>query len=120
MRFLISTHPLSLLFLNTIGPKRDAWRGSHTLKPHPFRCVWGWGSLRRAFSIVTPPPFGSPATSLLERPMGFAPPPHGGFAFIAAPQRQSARDLSYKLGGGRYICRMAIYLEPGGAAVCRM
>ena len=24
--------------------------------------------------------------------MGFAPPPRGGFAFIAAPERQSARD----------------------------
>jgi len=27
--------------------------------------------------------------------MGFAPPPRGGFAFVAAPERQSARDLSY-------------------------
>jgi len=27
--------------------------------------------------------------------MGFAPPPCGGFAFIAAPERQSARELSY-------------------------
>ena len=52
--------------------------------------------------------------------MGFAPPPRGGFAFIAAPERQSARDLSYRLGGGRYICRMAIYPEPGGQAVCQV
>ncbi len=42
--------------------------------------------------------------------MGFAPPPRGGFAFIAAPRRQSAREPCYYLGGGRYICRMAIYL----------
>jgi len=52
--------------------------------------------------------------------MGFAPPPHGGFAFIAAPERQSARDVSYLLGGGRYICRMAIYPEPGGPDVCQV
>jgi len=30
--------------------------------------------------------------------MGFAPPPRGGFAFLAAPKRQSARDPSYNSG----------------------
>src|SRR5215203_2873420 len=52
--------------------------------------------------------------------MGFAPPPRGGFAVVAAPERQSARDGSYQLGAGRYICRMAIYLEPGGATLCQV
>jgi hypothetical protein len=33
-----------------------------------------------------------------ERPMGFAPPPRGEFAFLAAPKRQSARDPSYNSG----------------------
>jgi hypothetical protein len=45
MRFFIFSHPLSLIVLNTIGPKRDARRGRHTLKPHPFRYVRGWSSL---------------------------------------------------------------------------
>jgi hypothetical protein len=44
--------------------------------------------------------------------MGFAPPPHGGFAFVAAPERQSAREPSYELGGVRRICHMDIYLKP--------
>ena len=52
--------------------------------------------------------------------MGFAPPPRGGFAFIAAPERQSAREPSYLLRCGRYICRVAIYPEPGGPAVCML
>jgi hypothetical protein len=34
---------------------------------------------------MAPPPFGCPASSLLERPLGFASPPRDGFAFIAAP-----------------------------------
>jgi len=95
MRFFIFFHPLSLIVDNTIGPKRDAWRVEAHAKAPSLRYVWGWGSLFRALCVVAPPPFGSPATSLLERPMGFAPPPHGGFAFIAAPERQSARDGSY-------------------------
>jgi hypothetical protein len=36
-----------------------------------------------------PTTFGNPATSLLERSMGFAPPPHGRFAFIASPERHA-------------------------------
>jgi hypothetical protein len=47
--------------------ERRIWRGRHTLKPHPFFYLRGWGSLFRALSVVTPPPFGSPATSLEER-----------------------------------------------------
>jgi hypothetical protein len=31
IRLFIFSHPLSLIVLNTIGPKRDAWRGRHTL-----------------------------------------------------------------------------------------
>ena len=76
MRFLIFSHPLSLTrVLNTIGPKRDAWRvGAHTEAPPLSLCVWGWGSLFRAFSIVTPPPFGSPATSLIREVHGLCAP----------------------------------------------
>jgi hypothetical protein len=48
IRLFISSHPLSLIVLNTISPKRDAWRGMHTLKPHPFCYLRGWGSLFRA------------------------------------------------------------------------
>src|SRR5919107_6381676 len=37
MRFLIFSHPLSLIVLITIGPKRDAWRAkAHAIKPAPF------------------------------------------------------------------------------------
>ena len=88
IRLFISSHPLSLIVLNTIGPKRDAWRGRHTLKPHPFCYVRGWGSLFRALSVVTPPPFGSLATSLLERSMGFAPRLAAG---LPLSRRRSAR-----------------------------
>ena len=63
------------------------------VKPHPLSLCREWG-LSRGLSIV-PPTFGNPATSLLERSMGFAPPPRGGFAFLAAPKRQSARKTSY-------------------------
>jgi Transposase IS116/IS110/IS902 family len=46
----------------------------------------------RAGRSALPPPFDSPATSSQlassRRPVGFAPPLHSGFAFIAAPRRQ--------------------------------
>ena len=48
IRLFIFSHPLSLIVLNTISPKRDAWRGRHTLKPHPFCYLRRWGSLFRA------------------------------------------------------------------------
>ena len=48
IRLFIFSHPLSLIVLNTIGPKSDAWRGMYTLKPHPFCYLRGWGSLFRA------------------------------------------------------------------------
>jgi hypothetical protein len=43
IRLFISSHPLSLIVLNTISPKRDAWRGMHTLKPHPLLLSEGVG-----------------------------------------------------------------------------
>ena len=57
------------------------------MKPHPF-CYVGaglslWGFLRRDPTTVRQPGY----LPLGERSMGFAPPPHGGFAFIAAPER---------------------------------
>src|SRR5215203_151943 len=51
MRFLIPSHPLSLIAVNTIGPRRDAWRGRHTLKPHPFCYVLGGGALSLGLSV---------------------------------------------------------------------
>src|SRR5918995_2359781 len=73
---------------------------AHSVAP-PLLLYRGRGSLFRALSVVTPPPFGSPATSLEERSMGFAPPPRGGVAFFAAPGRQGA-DVEYRtnLEGG--------------------
>jgi hypothetical protein len=62
-------------------------------KPHPLSLCGEWGSL--GSSLYRAPTFGNPATSLLERSMGFAPPPRGGFAFIASPERHSACELSY-------------------------
>src|SRR5829696_6897687 len=76
--------------------ERDAWRGqAHAIKPHPFAMLGGGAlslGLCRDPTTVRQPGY---LSSLEERPMGFAPPPHGGFAFIAAPERQSARGLSY-------------------------
>jgi hypothetical protein len=44
--------------------------------------------------------------------MGFAPPPHSGFAFLAAPERQRLWTivLTWSL---QSIGQMAIYLEGG-------
>ena len=42
IRFFIFSHPLSLIVLGTISPKREThggWR--HMLKPHPFCYVGG-------------------------------------------------------------------------------
>jgi hypothetical protein len=66
-------------------------------KAPPFLLCRGWGSLFRALSVCRDPTtVRQPGyLPLGERPMGFAPPPHGGFAFIVAPERQSARDGSY-------------------------
>ena len=63
-------------------------------KPHPLSLCGEWGSLGSSL-YRAPTTFGNPATSLLERSMGFAPPPHGGFAFVASPERHSACGLSY-------------------------
>src|SRR5215203_331024 len=89
------SHPLSLIANDTIHPKRETQGGPrHTVKPHPLSLCgeWGsiWGALYRA-----PTTFGNPATSLLERSIGFAPPPRGGFAFVASPERHSTCELSY-------------------------
>jgi hypothetical protein len=59
------------------------------VKPHPLSLCGEWGSLGDSL-YRGPTTFGNPATSLLERSMGFAPPPRGGFAFVALPERYSA------------------------------
>jgi hypothetical protein len=84
------------------------------VKPHPLSLCGEWGSL--GDSLSCPPTFGNPATSLLERSMGFAPPPRGGFAFVALPERHSACELSSYLGALQSIGHMAICPEPGGPA----
>src|SRR5215216_6681553 len=107
-----SSHLLSLITNDTLGPNRDARRAkAHGEAPPPF-AMRGVG-LSRELSIV-PPTFGNPATSLLERSMGFASPPRGGFAFVALPERHSACELSSYLGAHQSIGHMAIYPEPGG------
>jgi len=110
-----SSHLLSLITNDTIGPKRDARRAkAHGEAPPPL-AMWGVG-LSLGDSLSCPPTFGNPATSLLERSMGFAPPPRGGFAFVALPERHSACELSSYLGAHQSIGHMAIYPEPGGPA----
>src|SRR5215211_7233145 len=65
MRFLIFSPP----FANSPQhhrPKERRMRGGGTRYKAPplLLCVRGRGSLFRALCVVTPPPFGSPATSL--------------------------------------------------------
>jgi hypothetical protein len=65
------------------------------VKPHPFAML-GVGlssglTVYRDPTTIRQPGYLSPR----ERPIGFAPPPHGRFAFIAAPERQSAHGLWY-------------------------
>jgi hypothetical protein len=65
--------------------------------PHSFLVVEGGATLSPGL-VMAPPPFGSPAASLslcvlLERSIGFAPPPCSGFAFLAATGGTSTQDL---------------------------
>ena len=48
-------------------------------------------------SLASMSPFGSPATSR-KRPIGFAPPPHSGFAFSS---------VNYEYEGGLRACQYA-------------
>ena len=59
--------------------------GDALLRVMPHSFLWIRVGLSRG--LVTPPPFGSLATSPTVRPLDFAPPPHDGFAFLAAPER---------------------------------
>ena len=36
-----------------------------------------------------------PGCLLFDRPLGFAPPPRGGFALLAAPERSQAKNLTF-------------------------
>src|SRR5215208_6770044 len=75
--------------------ERDARRAkAHGEAPPPF-AMRGVGLYLGSSLYRAPTTFGNPATSLLERSMGFAPPPRGGFAFVASPERHSACELSY-------------------------
>ena len=59
------------------------------LKPHPFAMLGG-GALSLGLSVYRDPTtVRQPGylSSLEERSIGFAPPPRGGFAFLAAPER---------------------------------
>jgi hypothetical protein len=55
IRLFISSHPLSLIVLNTIGPKRDAYGGEAHAKAPPLLLSQGWGSLFRARSLGRDP-----------------------------------------------------------------
>jgi hypothetical protein len=59
-------------------------------------------NLPRALCVVTPPSFGSPATSK-KRSLGFAPPPHSRFAFLAAPRCQYAASAPYSYWREDYV-----------------
>src|SRR5215217_9089651 len=68
MRFLIASHPLSLVAFNNTGPKRETHGGRrHTLKPHPLLRRGAGLSLQGSLCVLTPPPFGNPATPLSRR-----------------------------------------------------
>ena len=60
---------------------------------------------------MAPPPFGCPASSLLERPLGFASPPRDGFAFIAAPVALARMYPSLVTYGWRRMGHMAHLLR---------
>jgi hypothetical protein len=47
IRLFIFSHPLSLIVLNTISPKRETHMEgeAHAMKPHPFCYVLGGGAL---------------------------------------------------------------------------
>ena len=64
-------------------------------KPHPPFAMRGVGLSLGDSLYRAPTTFGNPATSLLQRSMGFAPPPRGEFAFVALLERHSACELSY-------------------------
>jgi hypothetical protein len=46
----------------------------------------------------------------LKETLGFASPPHDGFAFVVAPERQRLSRV-YELGGVQPICHTAIFLN---------
>jgi hypothetical protein len=61
--------------------------------PHPLL------SLKAELSVTPPLLFGSLAASqLARRPLGFAPPPHGGFAFLASAQGCACKPTSLPTG----------------------
>jgi hypothetical protein len=49
-----------------------------------------------------------PGYLLFDRPLGFAPPPRGKFAFIAAPRRQHEASMHHTLVGGNVMCTSAV------------
>jgi hypothetical protein len=53
----IFSHPLSLIVLNTISPKRETHMEgeAHAMKPHPFCYVLGGGALSLGLSIGRDP-----------------------------------------------------------------
>jgi hypothetical protein len=67
------------------------------VKPHPPFAMRGVGLSLGDSRYRAPTTFGNPATSLLERSMGFAPPPRGGFAFIASPERHALANYPTNL-----------------------
>src|ERR687898_398455 len=85
-------HLLSPPFAHSPGhhrPKERRMEGeAHSVAP-PLLLYRGRGSLFRALSVVTPPPFGSPATSLEERgPWALRPHLAAG---LPLSRRRSAR-----------------------------
>ena len=77
--------------------ERDAYGGGGTRYEAPplLLCVRGWGSLFRALSVVTPPPFGSPATSLQERGP-WALRPHLAAGLPLSRRRSARAHVNYR------------------------
>jgi len=71
------------------------------LKPHPFAMCGGWGSLFRALSVVTPPPFGSPATSFLEKRGPWALRPRLAAGLPLSRRRSARAHVNHPTNSGR-------------------
>src|SRR5215203_6814531 len=68
-------------------------------------------------SRTRPPAVRQPGYLLFDRPLGFAPPPRGGFAFLAALRRQHATSAAYSCERVGYVrSRTASASEHQGSA----
>jgi hypothetical protein len=55
-----------------------------------------------------------PGCLLFDRPLGFAPPPRGGFALLAAPRRQHEASALYSCERESYVRKRTKCLRAPG------